>query len=517
MTLEVSASPELLVQARPLIDEAVADGFIPSLFLGDAGLWGEEARSEASIRLGWVSHPDDVQAVVAEIRALTQTFQAQGLDTVVLCGMGGSSLAPEVMAACAGVGLTILDTTHPDGVDRIVSKDLSRTVVVVSSKSGNTLETDSQRRACEAAFEAQGIDPLGRIVVVTDPDSPLSESADALGYRTFFGDPLVGGRFSALTAFGLVPSGLAGVDLDRLLGEAEQAWNQLQAPDASNPALVLGALLACRYPQVNKVLLRESPELPGLGDWIEQLVAESTGKSEQGILPVVGSTLEGGLDGVSVGAPGSGADITIAGTLGEQIYLWLVATTLACRFIGVNPFDQPNVESAKLAARALLDGSGGGAKSHEQVIPGGSVWSSGGHGDSVDSFSDVVSWCRSQAQGRSYVALCVFGDTAFGPQWTKARERLEQSLNRPVTLVFGPRFLHSTGQFHKGGPREGVFVQVIQPGTASVGIPGRDFSFGELLAAQAKGDREVLAATGQPTLSIVVEDHTALQRLIDAL
>jgi glucose-6-phosphate isomerase len=517
MPLEVSASPELRDQAKNLIDEAVAAGFIPALFSGDAGLWGEEARSEASIRLGWVSHPALVAPMVAQIRALKETFKAQGVDTVVLCGMGGSSLAPEVMAACDGVGLTILDTTHPDGVNRIVSRDLSTVLVVVSSKSGNTLETDSQRRAFEAAFEAQGIDPVTRIVVVTDPGSPLYESAQGVGYRTFLGDPTVGGRFSALTAFGLVPSGLAGVDLYRLLDEAEQTWSQLQAPDASNPAVVLGALLACRYPKVNKVLLLESSELPGFGDWVEQLVAESTGKGEQGLLPVVGSSLEGAPDCVSVGAPGSKADITISGTLGEQIYLWLVATTVACRIIGVNPFDQPNVESAKLAARALLDAPDSGTAAQEHMIQGGSVWASAGDGDTVHNFSDVVAWCQSQTTAHSYVALCVFGDTAFAPQWREARRRLEQALGRPVTLGFGPRFLHSTGQFHKGGPREGVFLQVIQGGSSASAIPGREFSFGELMTAQALGDREVLAATRQATLSIVVDDTEALKRLIEVL
>jgi len=483
------------------MEQAVSAGFIPALFQADTGLWGEDARAEASIRLGWVKDPAESAVLVSKITALREEFMKNGVDSFVLCGMGGSSLAPEVMAAADGVSLAILDTTHPDVVHRMVARDLSTVAVVVSSKSGGTVETDSQRRAFEAAFQAQGIDPSTRIVVVTDPGSPLHVQAKEAGYRTFLGDAHVGGRFSALTAFGLVPSGLAGVNLKRLLDDAHGAWSQLQVNDHSNPALVLGALLSSRYPLVNKILLGKSSSLPGFGDWVEQLVAESTGKNGHGMLPVVGSNLVDAPDCVSVGDSGSTAEITITGTLGEQMFLWLVATTFASKVIGVNPFDQPNVESAKVAARALLDGPEG---------------SEGARGEDLTT-SEVLSWCQSTVTPRSYLALCVFGDTTFAQQWSAARSALEATINRPVTLGLGPQFLHSTGQFHKGGPLEGVFLQVIQQGTASMEVPGRDFDFGQLMEAQADGDSAVLTASTQPTKTVVVSDIEALDALFDVL
>jgi glucose-6-phosphate isomerase len=252
---------------------------------------------------------------------------------------------------------------------------------------------------------------------------------------------------------------------------------------------------------VNKILLGKSSSLPGFGDWVEQLVAESTGKNGHGMLPVVGSNLVDAPDCVSVGDSGSTAEITITGTLGEQMFLWLVATTFASKVIGVNPFDQPNVESAKVAARALLDGPEG---------------SEGARGEDLTT-SEVLSWCQSTVTPRSYLALCVFGDTTFAQQWSAARSALEATINRPVTLGLGPQFLHSTGQFHKGGPLEGVFLQVIQQGTASMEVPGRDFDFGQLMEAQADGDSAVLTASTQPTKTVVVSDIEALEALFDVL
>jgi len=201
------------------VPRLVADRFASRLFAKDATLWGPEARSESTIRLSWVSLGRTSRPLVGEVAALRDHLAEQGVDHVVLCGMGGSSLAPEVICATAGVELTVLDSSNPDQVRNALGDRLDRAVVVVSSKSGSTIETDSQRRAYEDAFRRAGIDPTQRIVVVTDPGSPLDKEARAAGYRVVNADPFVGGRYSALTAFGLVPSGLAGVDLEQLLDE----------------------------------------------------------------------------------------------------------------------------------------------------------------------------------------------------------------------------------------------------------------------------------------------------------
>ena len=290
--------------------------------------------------------------------------------------MGGSSLAPEVICAAAGVELDVLDSSDPDFVRTALEDRLSETVVVVSSKSGGTVETDSQRRAFEKAFRDAGIDPAERIVVVTDPGRRWRSRPARPATAVFLADPSVGGRFSALTAFGLVPSGLAGADIAELLDSAESIRPALEADEVDNPGLRLGALLGAGQPAgVDKLAIAEADApYPGFGDWAEQLVAESTGKDGKGILPVVVE----GVDApnfdpstpdevlATVGAdfvfdkvrPKSGYGVSVDAPLGAQILLWEYATAVAGRMIGINPFDQPDVESAKAAARTMLDGAG---------------------------------------------------------------------------------------------------------------------------------------------------------------
>jgi glucose-6-phosphate isomerase len=256
----------------------VKEGFAGKLFAQDPTLWGHDAEAESGKRLSWVDLPRSSRPLVGEVAALREHFTSQGLDHVVLCGMGGSSLAPEVITATAGVPLTVLDSSDPDYVRAALEDRLDRTVVVVSSKSGSTVETDSQKRAYEHAFTEAGIDPTERIVIVTDPGSPMDEAARAAGYRVVNADPDVGGRYSALTAFGLVPSGLAGADIEALLDDAEAVADLLAADDEANPALRLGAALGGTDPLRDKLLLRDAgTEIIGFGDWAEQLIAESTG------------------------------------------------------------------------------------------------------------------------------------------------------------------------------------------------------------------------------------------------
>ncbi len=271
------------------VEQLVADQVASRIAGHDASLWGPEAEEEASKRLGWVDLHLTSVPLVEQVTSLRDDLRGRGLDRVVLCGMGGSSLAPEVICASAGVPLTVLDSSDPDMVREAIDADLESTVVVVSSKSGGTVETDSQRRAYEHAFEVAGIDPAERIIVVTDPGSPLDDEATETGYRVFRADPQVGGRYSALTAFGLVPSGLAGADIGALLQEADEIAEDVAADDETNPALVLAALIGVANARgVDKLLLADAGSRNvGFGDWIEQLVAESTGKQGRGILPVV--------------------------------------------------------------------------------------------------------------------------------------------------------------------------------------------------------------------------------------
>jgi glucose-6-phosphate isomerase len=509
----VALEPSLEQGIGSVLDTAVAERFASRLFAKDPTLWGQAALNEASIRLGWVDDPQAQRALVSEISDLREALIAEGASRVILCGMGGSSLGPEVMCASAGVPLVVIDTTHADVLAPVLGSDLSDVVVVVSSKSGGTVETDSARRIFEKALMDQGLSPTSHIVVVTDPDSPLHQESVASGYRVFLANPSVGGRYSALTAFGLVPCGLAGMDLVPLLDEAHQAWNTLSMDAPSNPGLRLGAALADGAPERNKILLADAPGMPGFGDWVEQLVAESTGKDGRGLLPVVGSGLRDSDDCLTVGSVSSAASVQISGGLGAQILLWEVATVFAAAQLGVNPFDQPNVESAKIAARELLSRE---ARHTADSDPceAMSVWASFDDGGSPETLIQALLRLVGTS---SYVALCVFGDSAEQAPWRSVATSLEQNTNRPVTVGFGPRFLHSTGQFHKGGPAEGVFIQIVEVPTASFEIPGRDFDCTGLLVAQARGDAQVIAESGQPILSITVRSDEARRRVRELL
>ncbi len=499
----------------------VADGVASGIAAGDATLWGPAAEDEAGKRLGWTSLSTRSRPLVDEVAALREELRAAGVTRVVLCGMGGSSLAPEVICEAAGVGLDVLDSSDPDFV-RAALVRLHETVVVVSSKSGGTVETDSQKRVFEQAFTDAGIDPAGRIVVVTDPGSPLEQSSREAGYRVFLADPEVGGRYSALTAFGLVPSGLAGVDTGRLLDEAEAVRPLLEADSPDNPGLRLGALLgAANQAGADKmVLVNAGASYAGFGDWAEQLVAESTGKDGKGILPVVvgredapnlsASTQDEVL--VTFGpehaagdadAPSSGWGAHVDATLGAQLLLWEHATSVAGRVIGINPFDQPDVESAKAAAREMLDGGG---TSPTPLFAEGAITvyaSEGWLPPGVDDVEHAVRALLAQLDPEhGYVAVQAYLDRHRDAALARVRDGLARRTGRPTTFGWGPRFLHSTGQYHKGGPDTGVYLQVTGEPEADLAVPGREFTLHEFLTAQAVGDGSVLAAKGRPVLRL---------------
>ncbi|CAA9411372.1 glucose-6-phosphate isomerase [uncultured Nocardioides sp.] len=513
-----------------LVEEQVASRLADR----DATLWGEAAEEEAGKRLAWVDLHSTSRPLVAEVEELRADLAGQGLARVVLCGMGGSSLAPEVICAADGVDLVVLDSSDPDFVRAALEDHLDTTVIVVSSKSGGTVETDSQRRAFEKAFTDAGIDPAGRIVVVTDPGSPLDAAATESGYRVFRADPEVGGRYSALTAFGLVPSGLAGADIARLLDEAAAIAPALAADSPDNPGLRLGALLgAANAAGADKLVLADggSP-YAGLGDWAEQLVAESTGKDGKGILPVVVEGTDApnfspstddevlatyGPDGPGV-TPASGWGVTVDAALGAQMLLWEVATAVAGRVLGINPFDQPDVESAKAAARDMLEG--GGEQPTATFVDGAvTVYASG---DWLPEGTDTVAGAVTALLGRldddhGYLAVQAYLDRHRDAALAGVRPALARRTGRPVTFGWGPRFLHSTGQYHKGGPDTGVYLQVTGQPLADLAVPDRPFTFHEFLTAQAVGDGTVLADKGRPVLRLHVSGPDDLAAVADVL
>ena len=500
--MKVNLEPELAKQVESVVDRIVDERICSRIASKDSSIWGVDAQAEASIRLGWVSSPRDSLELVAGILKLRDEFAGQGITRFVLCGMGGSSLAPEVISGYFNKDLVILDSTSPDQV-RLAVKDLERTAVIVSSKSGSTVETDSQKRMFEDAFQQVGIDPLKRIVIVTDPDSPLDRASRELGYTVFNADPTVGGRYSALTAFGLVPAGLAGCDISTILNEAVMALPKLESDDRENPAIVLAAALAGQS-SVDKFLI-EADAVPSFGDWVEQLAAESTGKNQRGVLPIAVSAaapefLMELTDTITVRYSNESTDVSFEGSLGELFVLWEYATAIAGWLLEINPFDQPNVESAKIAARKLLD-SPDFSNSLDFVDRSIGVKIRGYEvsGVTVEAAMEAL---LQQVGPDSYLAIHAYLPAPTYPQFQSLRELLAERISRPVTFGWGPRFLHSTGQYHKGGPKQGVFLQLTQRIESDLVVPGRNFSFGELISAQANGDAEVLAAHGLPVLSL---------------
>ena len=522
--LSVSASGAAADAIERHVPDLVRDSVASRLFAKDATLWGPEAESEASIRLSWVGLATSSRPLVGEIAALREVFAEEGIDHVVLCGMGGSSLAPEVICATAGKPLVVLDSSDPDYVRRAISDDLEHSVVVVSSKSGSTVETDSQRRAYEQAFTEAGIDPAARIVVVTDPGSPLDAEARAKGYRVVNADPNIGGRYSALTAFGLVPSGLAGVDVSALLDEAESVADLLAADDAANPALRLGAALGGTDPLRDKLaLVDDGSGIQGFADWAEQLIAESTGKNGTGLLPVVvqseedpevqwpaSDVLVARLVAADDETRPSGDSVRVGGTLGAQLLLWEAATAVAGRLLGINPFDQPDVESAKQAARELLDQGATSAGPPAFVDGAVEVRALGGDwlGQSA-TVDEAIEALLGQVAERGYVAVMAYLDRLEDAELAECRRALAKRTERPTTFGWGPRFLHSTGQFHKGGPPVGAYLQITSAPHEDLPVPGRDFTFGTFIAAQAGGDSQVLADHGRPVLQLHLTEHDA--------
>jgi glucose-6-phosphate isomerase len=507
---------------RQLVDDRVASRITAQ----DPTLWGSAAEDESAKRLAWVSLPTESRPLIAEIEALRAHLTDRGLKRVVLCGMGGSSLAPEVICATAGVDLTVLDSSDPDYVAAALGSHLDQTVVVVSSKSGGTVETDSQRRAYEHALTEAGYDPADHIVVVTDPGSPLDESATRAGYRVFRADPRVGGRYSALTAFGLVPSGLAGADLGQLLDEAAAVGPALAVDDVTNPGLRLGALLGvANAAGADKVVLADKKSgIDGFGDWVEQLIAESTGKDGKGILPVVVASTKAPnfrpntADEVLVTIgdledsvhPASGYGASVKAPLGAQMLLWEYATAVAGRLIGINPFDQPDVESAKQAARGLLDGN---AETPKPAFTDHTVEVFATPGllpDGTKSVEGAVAALLSLVDDRSgYLAVMAYLDRDRDAKLADVRDTLATRTGRPTTFGWGPRFLHSTGQYHKGGPPTGVYLQITGDPLRDLPVPGLPFTFGGFIAAQAIGDASVLADHGRPVLRFHLADHDA--------
>ena len=473
---------------------AVTEALIARIWDRDHTVWQDDP-TEVADRLGWLDCPTSMRARLDEFRALADGARADGLAHVLLVGMGGSSLYPEVLATAFptpadGMSLTVLDSTHPDAVARARQAfDLSRTLVVAASKSGSTVETRSHLERLWADL----VDEVGparagqHVVAITDPGSALAELGRERGFRAVVENPSdIGGRFSALSAFGLVPAALLGLDLDAHLDAAERMARACRSTDGEdNPAARLASIMADGAAERRDQLTILLPDdVAAFGAWIEQLVAESTGKQAMGLLPVVGEPVldpaaygghrlvvaygdHPGLDAIAErGVPVVRLDEIAPADLPAEVFRWEFATALAGALLGINPFDQPNVQAAKAASTRMLQ-EGGAAPD--------------------PTLADEL---LGQVGAGDYIALLAFvdpgGDVAV--RLPELATRLRETHGVPVTVGIGPRYLHSTGQLHKGGPDAGVFLVLVEDADGDIDVPGRGHSFDQLLRAQAAGD-----------------------------
>lgn len=477
-----------------------------SLAAKDSTLWGKNAESEAAIRLNWIDLPVSSRTLLPELDALTAWSTSKSISTIVLAGMGGSSLAPEVIAKTFNKKLTVLDTTDPDQIKAAIPSDLAHSLVVVGSKSGSTIETASHKALFTKLFQDAGLNPTDHFVIVTDPGSPLDKSARADGLRVVNADPNVGGRYSALSAFGLVPAALIGVDVSILLDDAAAAAKTFTESDSV--AATLAAALFDKGDQ-SVAFFDAGSDLPGISDWIEQLIAESTGKSETGRLPIAiesdhaptaGPGLRIGFkDGVS-------ADLIVTGSLGEQFILWEWVTALLGYALKVDPFNQPNVTEAKERTGALL-----------------STWNDGKVPNIKPAFENDLLAVYSNSSTTTlsgqleaflsnsnyYFAIMAYLARGIDDQAPALRAVIASKSGKGTTFGWGPRFLHSTGQFHKGGQHNGAFLQITGENKNDLAIPHQNFTFHTLLMAQALGDGQALSDRKFPLVRIHLKNREA--------
>lgn len=542
-----SALPAKLEQDLAAAVKDWQNGKIVRLWNRDAALW---TNNDESRWLGWLDIVERSQKELPQLRTLAQDVRQAGFEYALLLGMGGSSLCPEVLTETFGrqdgfPHLSIVDSTDPAQVRAAgQSVDLKKTVVIVSSKSGSTLEPNILKQYFMARMkDAVGADAGKHFIAVTDPGSHMEEVAKADGFRhIFYGDPQIGGRYSALSNFGMVPAAVMGLDLEKLLAKAKVAVDICRSPDMKkNLGVQLGLILGtAANAGHDKITFFTSPSIYDMGAWFEQLIAESTGKQGKGITPVdleeIASPDRYGDDRIFAYVRLEGADnahldagvekLEKAGQpvvrltmrdiydAGQQFFTWEIATAVAGSVIGIDAFNQPDVEAAKIEARRLTTEYEKTGKLPEQtpIFDDGQIklfadtqYAAVLHGGQDIGSPDLAGYLRAhlaQLKPNDYFAVLGFiqRDREHEKTMQELRHAVRNKKRVATCLGFGPRFLHSTGQDYKGGPNTGVFLQITADHAEDLEIPGQKYTFGIVIDAQAAGDLSVLQQRGRRAL-----------------
>jgi len=532
------------------IQDAERTDVVKRIWRKDASLWKDDEGAQKIIKnsLGWLTVPDEMIAVAAELTEFANQIRSRGFKTVMVCGMGGSSLCPEVFAKTFGrqsdyPELLVLDSTDPDVLADLLDRvDIEKCLFVVASKSGSTTEPNTFYKFWYDQLSKKTDSPGANFIAITDPGSPLIEVANKLGFQhTFLNQADIGGRYSALSYFGMVPAALMGLDISRFLQrakEAEQSCSPVM-PVAQNSALQLGAIIGeCANAGRNKLTLVIDDEIATLGLWIEQLVAESTGKEGKGVLPIASEPLgsaanygsdrlfvsislgtnesESGLNALSeAGHPVVYRQLSDLYDLAGEFFLWEFATACAGWRIGINPFDQPNVQESKDATRELLETfvHHGRLPEQDELV----------HDDALtiyvandqqnlpsDSTLAAVQVLLATAKPGDYIAFLDYVEETptIETELQKIRLTLRNKTKCATTTGYGPRFLHSTGQLHKGGPGTGIFFQITANDAKDFPVPGESYTFSILKQAQALGDFRSLASRGRRAIRVDLGNDT---------
>ena len=527
------------------------NGVVKRIWQKDATLWKSDPDSIKIINssLGWLTVADEMIGVIDALVEFSETVRSRGFQHVMVCGMGGSSLCPEVLAQTFGrqpgfPELLVLDSTDPDVIAAFKERiDIERCLFIIASKSGSTTEPNVFYKYWYKEVSKLKESPGENFIAITDPGSPLIETADDLNFlHTFLNQADIGGRYSALSYFGMVPAALMGLDVRRLLEGARQA---AQSNDvAVELGITMGDNAAAGRDKLTLVIDRS---FESLGLWIEQLIAESTGKEGTGILPVNGEPLGPpdvyGNDrlfvSISLGRVSENTQLEALAAaghpivyrelndlydLGAEFFTWEFATAVAGWRLGINPFDQPNVQEAKDATKELLTAF----TRHGQLNPRNTVASDesiaiygADDAEKAESVANVLRDHLATIKPGSYIAFLNYIEETpeTDRQFQELRTQLRDSTHCATTVGYGPRFLHSTGQLHKGGPDTGVFFQIIANDAVDFAIPGEPYTFAILKQAQALGDFRALVKRGRRVIGIDLSDNTSrgLARLAELL
>jgi len=542
--MQASLPEPLATEVKDTLEDWRKHGKVRDLWAHDASLW---SGADEGKWLGWLHVVDDRTADLPALQAFQDEIKAEGFQHVLLLGMGGSSLGPEVLAETFSrqegfPELLILDSTDPAQIAALHARvDLTRTLCIVSSKSGGTLEPNIFKAYFWDAMQKAVGDKAGRhFVAVTDPGSKMQRVAEADGFRrVFMGDPAIGGRYSVLSNFGMVPAAAMGLDLKAFLHSAALMVRtcDVGTPPDENPGVRLGAILGTAAKAGrDKVTIVASPGIHDMGAWLEQLLAESTGKQGHGIVPVddepLGAPGVYGQDRVfaylrltsaataaqdaavaaleQAGQPVVRLSLSSTEQVAQQFFLWEFATAVAGAIIGINAFDQPDVEASKIETKKLTDAYAATGKLPDEtpflISDGIKLFTDPRDQDALrqESLDEVIKAHLDRAGPGDYVALLAYIDRnpAHIEALRKLRTRIRDAKHVATCVGFGPRFLHSTGQTYKGGPNSGVVLQITADDAKDLAVPGEKFSFGAVKAAQARGDFDVLAERGRRALRV---------------